>query len=177
MTAGDVPAWVWMASSRPDGNTATLACAAFPEEKNRYVDLGAKKIGYYSYTHANAQDDFLPLIEEAVARRLWVIATPLYWYTMSAQAKTFLDRLSDLLETRKGLGRSLRGIRLAILCAGANAMVPEKFAQPFELTAGYLGMPFLGCHYAQLSEEAPMNSDKNSAAQRFGASTLLCARR
>jgi len=176
MTPPAALAWVWVASSRSDGNTAALARAAFPDNASRFVDIGERRIGYYSYTNAHAGDDFIGLIEEAVAHPLWIIATPLYWYTMSAQAKTFLDRFSDLLETRKDLGRRLRGIRLAILCAGADAAAPENFVQPFELTAQYLGMPFLGCHYAQLSEEAPMTPEKRAAVQRFSAGAVLSAR-
>jgi multimeric flavodoxin WrbA len=175
MTRTEALAWVWLASSRPDGNTAALARAAFPADRGRLVDIGARRIGYYSYTYAHAGDDFLGLVEEAIAHRVWVIATPLYWYTMSAQAKTLLDRFSDLLEERKDLGHRLRGIRLAILCAGADADAPENFAQPFELTAQYLGMPFLGCHYAQLGEDAPMTAEKHAAAQRFGTGAWLAA--
>jgi multimeric flavodoxin WrbA len=172
MTHSDALAWVWVASSRSNGNTAALARAAFPGDRTRFVDTGARRIGYYSYTNAHATDDFIGLVEEAITHPLWVIATPLYWYTMSAQAKTLLDRFSDLLDARKDLGRKLRGIRLAILCVGADAEAPGHFAQPFELTAQYLGMPFLGFHYAQLSEDAPMTPDKHAAAQCFGASAV-----
>ena len=31
---------------------------------------------------------------------LVLLASPVYWYTVSAQAKTFIDRLTDLLDHR-----------------------------------------------------------------------------
>src|SRR5688572_28495708 len=100
---------VLLASSRPNGNTRALVEMTLPPNSCDLVDLSALRIGYYSYSNENAGDDFIPLIEKLVACPLWIIATPLYWYTMSSQAKTFLDRIIDLLSTRKDLGRQLRG--------------------------------------------------------------------
>ena len=37
-----------------------------------------------------------------------IFATPIYWYAMSAQLKTFFDRMTDLLTIHKPLGRQLR---------------------------------------------------------------------
>jgi putative NADPH-quinone reductase len=174
---------VLLASSRPDGHTAALVDAAFPaasladspadspadtpQYARALVDLGALQIGYFSYANRCAGDDFVPLIERALVHAVWVIATPLYWYTMSAQAKTFLDRLSDLLEFRKDLGRRLRGKHLAVLCTGEDEVLPPHFAEPFELTAAYLGMRYLGHHYAQVQDRAPMRPSQQAAARRF----------
>lgn len=160
---------VLLASSRPDGHTAELVRAAFPDPEDAFVDLGALRIGYFAYDGANAGDDFLGLIERALDHPVWVLATPLYWYTMSAQAKTFIDRLSDLLEARKDLGRRLRAKPLAVLCTGADETLPEHFDEPIALTAAYLGMPYLGCHYAQRLEGVPMGGAARAAAREFGA--------
>jgi multimeric flavodoxin WrbA len=108
-------------------------------------------------TNAHADDDFLGLIEQAVEQPLWVIATPLYWYTMSAQAKTFLDRFSDLLDARKDLGHRLRGIRLAILCAGADDVAPGTFRAALRAHGAVLGHDVSwDATTPKLSEEAPM---------------------
>jgi multimeric flavodoxin WrbA len=141
-----------------------------PESAAPLVDLASLNIEYYSYSNANADDDFLPLIEQLVASPVWVIATPLYWYTMSAQTKTFLDRLSDLLSFRKSLGQQLRGKGLAVVCSGSDPAPPTSFSQPFELTCGYLGMRFLGCHYAQFDGERLANPDAALLAEKFGSS-------
>ena len=87
---------VLLASSRSEGNTFALARLVLPEASPPLVNPSAPRISYYSYSNDNASDDFLPLVEELMASPLWVLATPLYWYSMSAQAKTFIDRLSNL---------------------------------------------------------------------------------
>ena len=163
---------VLLASSRSDGNTFALACATFPEQAASVIDLNGLEISYYSYNHANADDDFLPLVEELLAAPVWVLATPLYWYTMSAQAKTFLDRLSDLLSFRSVLGSQLRGKTLAVLCAGTDAQLPSGFEQPFELTAKYLGMAYAGALYAQFQESVMVWPAVAATARAFGRGLL-----
>jgi len=59
-------------------------------------------------------------MEELVHAPSWILATPLYWYSVSAQAKTFLDRLSDLLVFRKDLGQALRGRCFAVVFRGRS---------------------------------------------------------
>lgn len=137
---------VVLASSRTNGNTRSLIDLAFPATSHALEDLNQLRIGFYSYDNANHDDDFLPLVHRLMLHETWVIATPLYWYTMSAQAKVFLDRLSDLLSWHKDQERKLRGKRVAVLCAGTDASAPSSFEEPFALTCGYLGMTYLGAH-------------------------------
>lgn len=161
---------VLLASSRPTGNTFALAKLMFPDDSTPIVDLAALNIGYYSYSNTHADDDFLPLVEQLMISPVWVLATPLYWYSMSAQAKTFLDRLSDLLSLRKTLGHKLRGKGFAVVCAGSDPELPSSFNQPFELTCSYLGMRFLGSCYAQFDSDRLVNTDAaTTAATEFGA--------
>ena len=161
---------VLLASSRPDGNTFALAKLMFPGDLVPIVDLAALNIGYYSYSNVHADDDFLPVVEQLMISPVWVLATPLYWYSMSAQAKTFLDRLSDLLSFRKALGHQLRGKGFAVVCAGSDPELPSSFNQPFELTCSYLGMRFLGSCYTQFDGNQLANTGAaTTAAIEFGA--------
>ena len=159
---------VLLASSRSVGNTFALARAVLAEDRAPLVDLAALDIGYFSYTNAQAGDDFLPLVERLMVSPVWVLATPLYWYTMSAQAKTFLDRLSDLLSSHQALGRRLRGKGLAIVCAGTDPQLPASFDTPFELTCTYLGLRFLGSHYARFEGDRRIGDGTAAAAHAFG---------
>jgi len=168
---------VLLASSRSTGNTFSLARAVLAEDRAPLVDLAAFDIGYFSYAHAHAGDDFLPLVERLMASPVWVLATPLYWYTMSAQAKTFLDRLSDLLSSRQALGRRLRGKGLAIVCAGTDPQLPASFDTPFELTCTYLGMRFLGSHYARFEGDRWGGDSAAAAAAAMPASAAGAASR
>jgi multimeric flavodoxin WrbA len=160
---------ILLASSRSAGNTFALARAALPEGCATLVDLARLDIGYYSYSNAHAGDDFLPLVQRLVASPVWVLATPLYWYTMSAQAKTFVDRLSDLLSSGNALGHRLRGKGLAVLCSGTDPELPASFDAPFELTCNYLGIRFLGSHYARFDGDRWAGDNAINAALAFGA--------
>ena len=144
----------------------------FADDSTPIVDLAALNIGYYSYSNAHADDDFLPLVEQLIISPIWVLATPLYWYSMSAQAKTFLDRLSDLLSLRKALGHQLRGKGFAVVCAGSDPELPSSFNQPFELTCSYLGMRFLGCCYAQFDGDHLVNAEAATTVATDFCATL-----
>lgn len=144
---------VILASSCSDGNTRKLVDLCFADHDVAVEDLATLNIGYYSYDGVNTGDDFLPLIGRLLASDTWYLATPLYWYTMSAQAKTFLDRFSDLITTHKELGRLLRGKRLGVICSGVLPQLPPHFDEPFALTCGYLGMQFTGTNYRQYDND------------------------
>ena len=158
---------VVLASSRSAGNTRTLVDLAFPAANFALEDLCKLNVGYYSYESANAHDDFLPLIGRLQQHSLWVIATPLYWYSMSAQAKTLLDRLTDLITTQKYQGRQLRGKTLAVLCSGTDPSRPDGFEEPFRLTCNYLGMHYRGTHYSQFQGMYPLSPHARQQAEAF----------
>lgn len=109
-----------------------------------YIDLAAKDISYYDYEHKNVDDDFIHIAEQMVSADLMILGTPVYWYTMSAQMKTFLDRWSDLVTVRKDLGRAMKGKGLMLISCGSENLPVKYFEQPFELTAGYMDMDFKG---------------------------------
>ncbi|MDA5312487.1 flavodoxin family protein, partial [Vibrio cholerae] len=68
-------------------------------------DLSDYAISFYDYEHMNRNDDFIHLINKLAEFDHLVFASPVYWYSMSAQLKVFFDRLSDLLTIEKELGR------------------------------------------------------------------------
>ncbi|WP_420581324.1 flavodoxin family protein [Reichenbachiella sp.] len=132
-------------SSHQNGNT-TLVTHTFADiSGSEVVDLGKKDISYYDYDHKNRADDFLPLIKDFIDHYdVLVIVTPIYWYTMSAEVKTFLDRISDLLTIEKDLGRKLRGKSMALISQTEGDFYYDWFAEPISLTAKYLGMDYKG---------------------------------
>lgn len=158
---------VLLASSRSSGNTRHLVDTGFQNLPHVLEDLNAMQIGYYRYDHQNDADDFRALMERLSNSSLWVMATPLYWYSMSAQAKTFLDRLTDLLELHKDTGRQLRGKSLAVLCSGTDAVAPRSLEEPFALTCSYLGMNFLGSSYVRFQGRTLADPASAGAVQAF----------
>jgi multimeric flavodoxin WrbA len=163
---------VILASSRNRGNTRLLADWLAAGRSFPIIDLSSKSISYYDYGHANAGDDFIPLIETLSAKSLWILATPVYWYTVSAQLKTFMDRLTDLLETHKELGRTLRGRSVALLVSGTESQLLEGFESPVRLTCNYLGMNYLGACYGQFEGDGVPNPSVRAAVEAFGSKLL-----
>jgi NAD(P)H-dependent FMN reductase len=134
-----------LGSSRTAGDTS-LALKKLKESVDfDIVDLNDYNISYYDYEHKNYKDDYLPLIERLIINYdTFIMATPVYWYAMSGIMKVFFDRISDLLDIEKDLGRKLRGKRMAALSCSIGANLNEHFWLPFSETASYLGMTFIG---------------------------------
>ena len=164
---------VVLASSRSAGNTRTLIDLAFAPGTYALEDLCRLKLGYYSYDNVHDGDDFFPLVQRLLGHDIWVIATPLYWYSMSAQAKTLMDRMTDLITIHKDAGRLLRGRGLAVLCSGTDPSPPQGFEEPFRLTCAYLEMRFLGTHYARFQGLYPVGADSRQQAETFARSLSL----
>ncbi len=153
---------ILQASSRSTGHTTTIV-----RHLNQYlgfdiIDLKSLRIGYFDYAHQNATDDFIPLMKKVVRDYdTLLFASPVYWYSMSAEMKTFFDRLSDLLKTEKDVGRQLRGKRMAVLSCSESDDAPTSFYTPFILSADYLGMEFLGHGHAYVVQEVVPHLIKN----------------
>lgn len=133
-------------SSRRFGNTRKVINDILGQSQIELIDLNTLKISPFDYEHRNSNDDFIPTIERLIAYDTWIIATPVYWYSMSAQHKIFFDRFSDLLSIRKDLGRQLRGKNLFVI-ASFQTSYPEGFEDMFEQICKYLGMQYLGASF------------------------------
>ncbi|CAM1364516.1 FMN reductase [Tenacibaculum litopenaei] len=136
---------ILQASSKSMGNTHHILEVLNEDNSFDIIDLSTKNIGHFDYDMKNAEDDFIPLMENLLSQYdSIVLATPIYWYTMSGILKVFMDRLSDLLHYRKDLGRQLRGKSLAVLSNSGDNDRRPGFTMPFEASAAYLGMHYLG---------------------------------
>lgn len=98
------------ASPRRHGNS-DLLCDQFlkgAEESGHTVEkvfLKDKKIGYcsgcgYCFEHhkCSQKDDMAELLEKMIAADVIVLATPVYFYSMDAQMKCFIDRTTPRYE-------------------------------------------------------------------------------
>lgn len=147
---------VVLGSSRSFGNTRQVIDAFGSIEKDiDIIDLNNYDIGYFDYEFKNANDDFFPLMEKVLAYDNIVFATPIYWYTMSAQLKTFFDRISDLLKgENKPVGRKLRGKAMAVISCGSDDTIFDGFITPFKESADYLGMHYKGHTHTWVAENS-----------------------
>ena len=141
-------------SSKSLGNTHKVVSYLNKVNQFDVIDLKTKTIGPFDYDFANANDDFLPLMEDIISNyNTIVFATPVYWYSMSGILKDFFDRMSDLLHYRKDLGRQLRGKNMAMISnSGANDL-KKGFSMPFIESANYLGMNYLGDTHAWIEND------------------------
>jgi len=146
---------VIIGSSRSNGNTRTIVDELVSLSPDiDIVDLNNYNIGYYHYDFKNKNDDFLDLFLKILEYDTIIFATPIYWYTMSAQIKTFLDRISDVLHgDKKVYGRKLRGKNLATISCGSDNEIFDGFTMPFVQTANYLGMNYLGHVHTWLDQD------------------------
>lgn len=102
-----------LGSSRSEGDTAIIS--TYLKDKTGYdlIDLNQFDIGYFNYDFKNDTDDFNGLFKKIVKEYdTLLLATPIYWYTMSGIMKVFLDRISDFLYKEKEYGRMLREARV-----------------------------------------------------------------
>lgn len=142
-----------LGTSRSEGNTSKAVRALADRTGYPIIDLNTKQISYYDYESKNRDDDFLPLVRDIVTNYdLIVFSSPVYWYTMSAQLKTFFDRLSDVIRIEKDTGRKLRGKFMATLSSSESDDVPACYYEPFTLSADYLGMKYLGSTHAYVED-------------------------
>lgn len=140
-----------LGTSKTNGNTHQLAEAFCQLYSSEIYSLENFKLSSFDYAHKNKNDDFIPLIQKLNSFDHWVFATPVYWYAMSSQMKTFFDRLSDLITIQKNEGRKLHGKSCSLLVTGSEELLPLSFEQPFILTAKYFGMDYKGTYYSQCS--------------------------
>ena len=148
-------------SPRVKGNSAVLADQVFAGAK----EVGAKVESVYlhgldigpcdacdvcqdGYEGCIIEDDMQSLYPKIIEADVIVIASPIYWFTISAQTKLCIDRWYALESDREN---ALRGKQLAIVLVygdtdlytsgGINAI------HTFESMARYIGMEIAGMVY------------------------------
>ena len=153
-------------SSRSDGDTLQAIKAVIKDQSIPIVDLRNLTISYYDYNNENIKDDFIPLAEKMVGHNPIILATPTYWYTMSAIMKTFIDRWSDLLNIRKDIGRRMTNKELYVVTSYGTEM-PRGFEDPFSQTCDYLDMQYKGCFYFYSGDNPERSKENDFLAENF----------
>jgi multimeric flavodoxin WrbA len=140
-----------LGSARSDGHTAALLHRLIQGLECDVVDLNAASIAPFRYDqHYPAADEFMPIVERMIAAQVVIFATPVYWYSFSTVMKNFIDRLSDLLMSRKDIGRRLRGPparNWALLSSGSDPSPDPDLTSAFRRTCDYLGVGFIAQAY------------------------------
>ncbi|HXL74033.1 MAG TPA: flavodoxin family protein [bacterium] len=160
-----------LASSRSDGNTNALVKAILDSRTARIYDLNKYSISHFDYDHKNQNDSFITIAKQISNSKTIVFATPVYWYAMTAQLKTFFDRMTDLVTIQKKIGRSLAGKNTFLLSCGTDKALPKGFEIPFDLTSRYFKMKYRGAFYWHVknkNELKDLEVKDKIKAKRFG---------
>jgi len=161
-------------SSRSIGHSQLLSEYLLKNENFRFIDLNKKNIGQYRYDDENSGDDFLPTISEMIAESdVLIFVTPIYWYTMSGLMKTFFDRISELLEDEKSLGRKLRGMFLGCMSMSNDRKIDYDFDMPIRKSAEYLGMHYLNHIHCCVENNALTEESKKLVDNYLNVISLL----
>jgi len=148
-------------SSRANGNTVKIVESIAEQFNFDIVILSEYNISYYDYESKNRDDDFIPLIKNIVEKYdTLIFATPVYWYSMSGIMKVFFDRFSDLVRIEKETGRKLRGKKMYIISNSHDDELDYNFYTPFQKSAEYLGMNYLGNKHFNADQSDKLDSIK-----------------
>jgi multimeric flavodoxin WrbA len=151
-----------LGSSRSNGETRQMVDYLLSKTDWELLDLKPFEISHYDYEHKNSDDDFSKIIIPKLlnAERI-IVATPVYWYSMSGIMKVFFDRLTDLITISKSEGRQLRGKSLGVISCSSEGAIKDGFYMPFEETANYLGMSYIGKVHSWLNDDKIPESVQN----------------
>jgi putative NADPH-quinone reductase len=141
-------------SARVDGNTTKLLKAMFAGHDVEIVHVAQAGIRPYDYAGFPDDDPVLALGERMGAADVVVFATPVFWYSMSAQLKALFDRFSDLKFVRKEIGQKLGGRVAWLVASGFEAVLPEGFEVPFRRTCEFVGMDYRGAFYGMTNPDS-----------------------
>ncbi|MFE7778744.1 flavodoxin family protein [Streptomyces sp. NPDC057445] len=167
-----------LGSARADGNTELLARTAaeqLPDDtEQRWLNLAQLRLpDYHDARHAAGpwpleESDEALLWEATLAATDVVIASPLYWYSVSSSTKRYLDYWSKWLSTpdprfkEKMAGRTLWGVAAM---AHREEVVAEPLVLTLHHTAAYMGMRFGGVLLGNGSRPGQVLTDERATAQ------------
>ncbi len=118
-------------------------------------------------------DDMQSLYPKLVESDAWVIASPVYWFTMSAQTKIFMDRCFALFnedEQKSPLYKKRIAIAMSYGDADAFASGCVNALRSFQDAYNYVGADIVGMVYGSAEEpgEIASNAELMKQAEELG---------
>ena len=172
-----------LGSPRRKGNTAALLNAFLAGAEDRgeaeveFVNLQEKDIKPCKacrsclkspYLNCVINDDMLYLLKKVIESDMLVLATPVYWWNISAQLKLFIDRLYALAG-EDGNYQCLHGKKLVILMTyeGSDLNSGAKLVvDAFKDIADYLKIEIAGV-LGVCSGEGPVENNNDALKKAF----------
>ena len=167
---------VLLGSPRKNGNSSTLAGQIRKGAENmgakvETLHLNGMKIrpcqACYACRKENSKgcavdDDMQSIYPKLIESGAWVIASPVYWFSMSAQTKIFMDRWFALFsETRKKEAFLGKRIAIAMSYADADPFVSGcvNALRSFQDACNYVGANIVGMVYGCADEAGEIKSN------------------
>ncbi|MFI6091419.1 flavodoxin family protein [Streptomyces sp. NPDC051218] len=167
-----------LGSSRPDGNTETLARKAaeqLPSDvEQRWLNLADHPVPDFEDLRHDSDhvrpsgNNVATLLDATVEATDIVIASPLYWYSVSANTKRYLDYWSGWLRTpgvdfkATMAGRTLWGVTAL---ADDQPVVADPLVGTLRNSAAYLGMRFGGVLLGNGSKPGDVLADERALTE------------
>ncbi|MGW5865861.1 flavodoxin family protein [Streptomyces sp. NPDC055239] len=167
-----------LGSSRPDGNTETLARRAaeqLPSDvEQRWLNLADHPLPDFEDLRHDSDhvrpsgNNIATLLDATVEATDIVIASPLYWYSVSATTKRYLDYWSGWLRTpgvdfkATMAGRTLWGVTAL---ADDQPVVADPLVGTLHNSAAYLGMRFGGVLLGNGSKPGDVLKDERALTE------------
>lgn len=166
---------ILMASPRPRGNSTILAGEAASGAKDAGAEvktfrlakmrigpcLGCDGCRKPKAAGCVQKDDMKPLYAELRSADAVLIASPVYWFTMSAQVKLFMDRLYAFGAEQY---RPLKGKRVGIILTYGDADPFVSGAvnaiRAFQDAFAYVGAPIEGMVYGSADKPGEVRSNE-----------------
>jgi multimeric flavodoxin WrbA len=181
---------ILLGSPRRKGNSAILAeqiekGAREAEAKVETIYLHGKIISpckaCFSCQKKNSkgcsiQDDMQELYLKLIEADAWVIASPVYWFNMSAQTKIFMDRCFALPAYSKDPFIGKR-IAIAMTYGGEDPFDSGcvNALRTFQDAFGYIGAKIVGMIYGSAMDAGRIRSDKKVMQEAFDLGKKLVA--
>jgi multimeric flavodoxin WrbA len=166
---------VLLGSPRRQGNSALLAEAIAKGAKVRGAEvetvflqdlkISACRSCYHCQKKGSKgcsiPDDMQGVFAKLIDAQAWVIASPVYWFSMSAQTKLWMDRLFALPAYAK-LPFAGKRIAVAMSYGGADPFDSGciNALRTFQDAFGYTGSTLVGMVYGSAMEAGEIKSNK-----------------
>jgi multimeric flavodoxin WrbA len=122
-------------------------------------------------------DEMQPIYRKLVQADAWVIASPVYWFSMSAQTKLFLDRCFALLAYKRGAFEGKR-VAIAMSYGDSDAFTSGcvNALRTFQDAFRYVGAKIVGMVYGSAEKPGEIKLNKALMNQAMQLGKKLAAR-
>lgn len=144
---------VLFGGSRKSGNTATLTEKILEGQDYRRIDLTqlslkpVRDVRHHDGQILEYNDDYQQVIDQVLESDEVIFASPVYWYSISATLKSFIDHWSETLQDPRyqDFKAKMQHINFRLVLVGGDS--PRIKALPCVQQIEY-SLQFLGAHLA-----------------------------